>query len=82
MPKKSMTKQLYMLVEHYKDAAALYRRFWDRGRMGPEGLEFVAAWFDENLECGYRLVKTHDRRQCCGILVMLHEHGLDGLYES
>ena len=62
MPKKSMTKQLYMVVERYKDAAAVYRRLWDRGRMGPEGLEFVAAWFDENLECGYRLVKTHDRR--------------------
>ena len=27
-----------------------------------EGLVFVSAWFDENVERGYRLVKTHDRR--------------------
>jgi len=50
MPKKSMTKQLYMVVERYKDAAAVYRRLWDRGRMGPEGLVFVSAWFDEDVE--------------------------------
>ena len=62
MPKKSRTKKLYMVVEHYKDAAAVYRRLWERGRMGPKGLEFVSAWFDENLERGYRLIKTHDRR--------------------
>ena len=62
MPKKSMTKQLYMVVERYKDAAAVYRRLWERGHMGPEGLVFVSAWFDENVERGYRLMKTHDRR--------------------
>ena len=26
--------------------------------MGPKGLEFGSAWFDENVERGYRLVKT------------------------
>ena len=61
MPKKSMTKKAYMVVEHYKDAEAVYRRLWDRGRMGPKGLVFVSAWFDENHERGYRLMKTHDR---------------------
>ena len=31
---------LYMIVEHFKDkdAAAVYRRFRDQGRMAPEGL--------------------------------------------
>ena len=62
MRKTSMTKKLYMVVEHYKDAAAVYRRLWERGRMALKGLEFVSAWFDENLERGYRLIKTHDRR--------------------
>ena len=57
-----MTKKLYMVVEHYKDAEAVYRRLWERGRIGPKGLEFVSAWFEENLERGYRLIKTHDRR--------------------
>ena len=62
MPKRSMPQKLYMVVQHYKDAEAVYRRLWGRGRMGPKGLEFVAAWFNENLESGYRLIKTHDRR--------------------
>ena len=62
MPKKSMTKKLYMVVEHIKDAEAVYRRFWDRGRMAPEGLVFVSAWVEENVERGYRLLKAHDRR--------------------
>jgi hypothetical protein len=51
-----------MVVEHYKDAAAVYRRLWERGRMSPTGLEFVSAWVEENVERGYRLMQTHDRR--------------------
>ena len=60
MRKKSMPQKLYMVVEHYKDAAAVYRRLWERGRMGPKGLVFVSAWFEENHERGYRLMQTHD----------------------
>jgi hypothetical protein len=61
MRKKSMPQKLYMVVEHYKDAEAAYRRLWERGRMGPKGLVFVSACFDENVEYGYRLMQTHDR---------------------
>ena len=57
----AMIKKSYMVVENYKDAAAVYRRLWERGRMGPKGLVFVSAWFEENHERGYRLMKTHDR---------------------
>ena len=62
MRKKSMPQKLYMVVEHYKDAEAVYRRLWERGRIAPEGLEFVAAWFEENVERCYRLMQTHDCR--------------------
>ena len=43
---------LYMIVEHFKnkDAAAVYRRFRDKGRMAPEGLTYVSSWVDENFE--------------------------------
>lgn len=57
-----MPTKVYMVVEHFTDAAAVYRRLWDRGRTAPEGLVFVSAWFDENLERSYRLMQTHDRR--------------------
>ena len=59
---KKLPNKLYMVVEHFKDAAAVYHRLWDRGRILPKGLVFVSAWFDENVERGFRLMQTHDRR--------------------
>jgi hypothetical protein len=29
---------LYMVVEHFKDAPAIYQRLQEKGRMMPEGL--------------------------------------------
>ena len=65
MPKrqrKKSQKKRYMVVEHIKDAAAVYQRLWDRGRILPNGLLLRSVWFEENVERGYRLVQTHDRR--------------------
>jgi hypothetical protein len=54
---------LYMVVERFrnKDAAAVYRRFRDNGRMAPEGLVYVSSWVDDKLERCYQLMETHDR---------------------
>ena len=51
-----------MVVEHFKDAAAVYRRFRDRGRLAPEGLVYVSSWIDESLERCYQVMETHDPR--------------------
>ena len=51
-----------MVVEHIKDADAVYQRLWDRGRCLPNDLVLVSVWFDENVERCYRLMETHDRR--------------------
>jgi hypothetical protein len=40
---------LYMVVEHFKDAPAIYRRLREKGRMMPEGLEYVSSWIDVDL---------------------------------
>jgi hypothetical protein len=53
---------MYMVVEHFKDAAAVYRRFRERGRMAPEGLVYVASWVDNRLECCYQVMEAEDRR--------------------
>ena len=55
---------LYMIVEHFKnkDAAAVYRRFRDKGRMAPEGLTYVSSWVDENFERCYQVMETDDRQ--------------------
>jgi PAS domain S-box-containing protein len=52
----------YMVIEHIKDADAVYQRLWDRGRSLPKDLVLVSVWFDENVERGYRLIETQDRR--------------------
>lgn len=54
---------LYMMVEHFKnnDAVPVYRRFRDRGRMAPAGLEYVSSWVDQKLERCYQLMETGDR---------------------
>jgi len=52
-----------MVVEHFKnkDAAPVYRRFRQNGRMAPEGLVYVSSWVDENFERCYQLMETSDR---------------------
>jgi hypothetical protein len=54
---------LYMVVEHFKnkDAAPVYRRFRDRGRLMPEGLRYVSSWVDENLERCFQVMETDNR---------------------
>ena len=54
-------KTLYMVVERFKDATAVYRRFRDRGRLAPEGLVYLSSWVDERFERCYQLMETHDR---------------------
>jgi hypothetical protein len=49
-----------MVVEHFKDVAAIYRRFGERGRMLPEGLSFVSSWIDEDLTRCFQLMETDD----------------------
>ena len=51
-----------MVVEHYRDgdAAPVYRRFRDRGRLAPDGLGYVASWVDEDLRVCYQLMETDD----------------------
>lgn len=52
-----------MIVEHFQngDAGPVYRRFRERGRLAPEGLEYVASWVDEKLERCFQVMETADR---------------------
>ena len=53
----------YMIVEHFKnhDPLPVYRRFRDRGRLAPEGLQYVSSWVDEKLETCFQVMETDDR---------------------
>ena len=53
---------LYMVVERFKESAApeIYRRLRDKGRMMPEGLEYVSSWIDLDFKTCYQLMRTED----------------------
>jgi len=53
---------LYMIVEHFKnnDAAPIYRRFRERGRMNLEGLRYISSYIDEDFTRCYQLMETSD----------------------
>ncbi|MDX2313017.1 MAG: DUF3303 family protein [Gammaproteobacteria bacterium] len=53
---------LYMVIERFKnqDAAPVYRRFGERGRIMPEGLEYVSSWVDMKLERCFQVMETSD----------------------
>jgi hypothetical protein len=55
---------LYMIVEKFKDQdpVPVYRRFRDRGRLAPEGLQYISSWVDEKLERCFQLMETDDRK--------------------
>jgi hypothetical protein len=54
---------LYMVLERFRngDAAAVYRRFRERGRMAPDGLKCVSSWITEDLSTCYQVMETEER---------------------
>ena len=54
------TIMLYMVIEHFKEGAApeIYRRFREKGRMMPDGLEYVSSWIDLDFKVCYQLMQT------------------------
>jgi len=53
---------LYMIVEHFKngDPVPIYQRFQQRGRLAPDGLEYISSWVDEKLERCFQLMESPD----------------------
>ena len=49
-----------MVIEHFKDAGAIYRRFAEKGRMMPPGLAYVDSWIAADLQVCYQLMETDD----------------------
>jgi hypothetical protein len=54
--------QLYMIVESFKnrDATPVYRRFRDRGRLVPDGLNYVASWVTTDMTRCYQVMECAD----------------------
>jgi hypothetical protein len=54
---------LFMVVEHFRDGdpVPVYRRFAERGRLAPEGLEYRGSWVTADLTRCYQVMEAADR---------------------
>jgi len=52
-----------MVIEHFRngDAAPVYWRFRERGRLAPEGLAYVSSWVTPDMTRCYQVMETTDR---------------------
>ena len=57
---------LFMVIERFKnrDARAVYRRFQEKGRMAPAGLQYVGSWIETNFDRCFQLMECDDPRLC------------------
>ncbi len=52
---------LFMVIEHFREGAApVYARFRERGRMAPEGLQYVASWVTRDYARCYQVMECDD----------------------
>jgi hypothetical protein len=53
----------YLVIENFRDRdpVPVYRRFRDRGRLAPAGLEYVGSWVTEDLSRCYQVMECADR---------------------
>jgi hypothetical protein len=47
-----------MVVETFKDAPEIYRRFGEKGRLMPAGLNYVSSWIDTDFNKCFQLMET------------------------
>ena len=54
---------LFMIIEHFRggDPVPAYRRFRERGRLAPDGLEYRGSWTTSDLARCFQVMECADR---------------------
>ena len=54
---------LYMVIETFRDGdpVPVYRRFRDRGRLMPDGIEYRGSWVTDDLRRCFQIMESQDR---------------------
>ena len=50
----------YMVIETFRDPVLVYRRFRDRGRLAPEGVEYRGSWVTDDLRRCFQIMECQD----------------------
>lgn len=53
----------YMVIERFRDPAAVYRRFRERGRLAPDGLQYVSSWVTDDVTRCFQVMACDDEQQ-------------------
>lgn len=58
-----MGSALFLVIERFRggDPRPVYARFAERGRMAPEGVEYVGSWVTEDLATCYQVMSAPTR---------------------
>lgn len=51
-----------MVIESFKDKDEIYRRFAEKGRMIPDGLNYVSSWIDTDFRRCFQLMETENEK--------------------
>ena len=53
---------LYLIIERFRDgdAAPVYRRFREKGRLAPEGLRYISSWVTLDMARCYQVMECDD----------------------
>ena len=52
----------YMIIEHFRNGKAdpVYARFREKGRMMPDGLQYVGSWITGDMTTCYQVMECED----------------------
>ncbi|MCB1023872.1 MAG: DUF3303 family protein [Acidobacteria bacterium] len=55
---------LYMIIERFRngDPKPIYERFEEKGRLAPDGLEYISSWVNASLDTCFQLMETDDEK--------------------
>ena len=55
---------LFMIVEHFRpgQAAAIYQRFREKGRMAPDDVRYIASWVDFEFRRCFQVMEADNER--------------------
>jgi catechol 2,3-dioxygenase-like lactoylglutathione lyase family enzyme len=56
-------RRRYMVIERFRDPAAVYRRFRERGRLAPNRVLYISSWVTDDIARCFQVMECDDEQQ-------------------